>query len=123
MPGELSPTADADGALAAQAERVDHATLVRLLELLGEAMEAVKAGADARTRLELTLIKAARPEVEGSLRALLMRIERLEREQSAGRASGETADTAPMAEAEPEPDPPGDQPMQQPQPVEPLSRD
>ena len=41
-------------------------------------MEAVRAGADARTRLELALVKAARPEVDASMRALLARIERLE---------------------------------------------
>ncbi len=78
VPAELALTPEADGALSAQAERVDHATVVRLLELLGEAMEATRAGADARTRLELALVKAARPEVDGSVRALLARIERLE---------------------------------------------
>ncbi len=78
VPQELSLTPDADAALQAQAARVEHATVVRLLELLGEAMEAVKAGADARTRLELALVKAARPEVDSSMRALLARIERLE---------------------------------------------
>ncbi|MEA2313754.1 MAG: polymerase subunit gamma/tau, partial [Solirubrobacteraceae bacterium] len=84
MPPELSLTPEADAALQAQAERTDHATVVRLLELLGEAMEAVRAGADARTRLELALVKAAKPEVEGSMRALLARIERLERERGDG---------------------------------------
>ncbi|HXN37513.1 MAG TPA: DNA polymerase III subunit gamma/tau, partial [Solirubrobacteraceae bacterium] len=79
VPAELALTAEADAALAAQAGRVDQATVVRLLELLAEAMEAVRAGADARTRLELALVKAARPEVDGTLRALLARIERLER--------------------------------------------
>jgi DNA polymerase-3 subunit gamma/tau len=79
LPDELSLTPEADAALRAQAERVDHATVVRLLELLGEAMEGVRAGADARTRLELALVKAARPETDGSVRALLARIERLER--------------------------------------------
>jgi DNA polymerase-3 subunit gamma/tau len=78
VPEELSLTPEADAALGAQAERVDHAAVVRLLELLGEAMEAVRAGADARTRLELALVKASKPEVDGSMRALLARIERLE---------------------------------------------
>jgi DNA polymerase-3 subunit gamma/tau len=78
IPDELSLTPEADAALGAQAERVEHATVVRLLELLGEAMEGVRAGADARTRLELALVKAARPQLDGSLRALLARIERLE---------------------------------------------
>jgi DNA polymerase-3 subunit gamma/tau len=81
VPAELSLTPESDAALGEQAERVDHATVLRLLELLGEAMEAVRAGADARTRMELALVKAARPEVDASMRALLARIERLERER------------------------------------------
>jgi DNA polymerase III subunit gamma/tau len=78
VPEELALTGEADAALAAQAERVEQAAVVRLLDLLGEAMEAVRAGADPRTRLELALVKAARPEADGSMRALLARIERLE---------------------------------------------
>ena len=53
LPPELSLTPEADAALSAQSERVEHATVVRLLELLGAAMEGVRAGADPRTRLEL----------------------------------------------------------------------
>jgi DNA polymerase-3 subunit gamma/tau len=79
VPAELALTPEADLALMAQAERVPHATVVGLLELLGEAMEGVRAGADARTQLELALVKAARPVLDGSMRALLARIERLER--------------------------------------------
>jgi DNA polymerase-3 subunit gamma/tau len=94
VPQELSLTPEADAALGEQAARVDHATVVRLLELLGEAMESVRAGADARTRLELALVKAARPEVDGSMRALLARLERLE---SGGSPSAQARVAAPAA--------------------------
>jgi DNA polymerase-3 subunit gamma/tau len=100
VPAELSLTPEADAALGEQAARVDHATVVRVLELLGEAMEGVRAGADARTRLELALVKAARPETDGSTRALLARIERLERGVSSeGRGNGEDFKGPPAAAA------------------------
>jgi len=94
LPDELSLTPEADAALRAQAERVDHTTVVRLLELLGEAMEGVRAGADARTRLELALVKAAKPALDGSMRALLARIERLE-----GAAANNHVDERPLQAA------------------------
>jgi DNA polymerase-3 subunit gamma/tau len=78
VPTELSLTPEADAALEGQARRVGHATVVGLLELLGAAMEGVRAGADPRTRLELALVKAAKPELDGSTRSLLARLERLE---------------------------------------------
>lgn len=78
VPGELALTPEADARLLAQAERVPHASVVRLLELIGSALESVRAGADARTSLELALVKASRPEVDASTKALLARIERLE---------------------------------------------
>ncbi|MCW3029796.1 MAG: dnaX [Solirubrobacterales bacterium] len=88
VPAELSLTPEADAALQAQAERVDHGVVVRLLELLGGALEAVRAGGDARTRLELALVKAARPDVDSSMRALLARIERLEHGEVPAAVSG-----------------------------------
>jgi len=78
VPDELSLTPEADDALLAQAQRLPHSSVVRVLELLAGALEAVRAGADPRTQLELALVKAATPHVDGSTRALLARLERLE---------------------------------------------
>ncbi len=100
LPSEFSLTPEADAALVAQAARIDHAAVVRLLELLGEAMESVRAGADARTRLELALVKAARPQADGSMRALLARIERLEHARAGGQ---EGAPPAPAPAPAPKP--------------------
>jgi len=110
VPPELSLTPEADAALQAQAERVGTPVVVRLLDELGGAMEAVRAGADARTRLELALVKAAKPAVDSSMRALLDRIERLEA-GPAGTAErpaaipAAAAPAAPTAAVQP-PDPP-----------------
>jgi DNA polymerase III subunit gamma/tau len=132
VPGELSLTPEADAALLAQAERVDNATVVRLLELVGEAMTAVRAGADPRTRLELALVKAARPEADGSMRALLTRLERLERGTGAGQPQPATGEqpreqphSAPHTPAPPSPSappPPPAPPSRGPQPQAPEAR-
>jgi DNA polymerase III subunit gamma/tau len=91
VPAELSLTAEADAALAEQAARVPTAVLVRLLEELGTALEAARAGGEERTRLELALVKAAKPAVDHSTRALLARLERLE----AGRPPGASSEPEP----------------------------
>ncbi|MEA2392884.1 MAG: polymerase subunit gamma/tau [Solirubrobacteraceae bacterium] len=78
VPPELRLTTDRDERLEEQARRVPGQSLVRLLDLLAEALRTVKDGADARTRLEAALVKAAAPEVDPAARALMARIERLE---------------------------------------------
>jgi DNA polymerase III subunit gamma/tau len=78
VPTELSLTPEIDERLRAQSQRIGAAEVVRVLDLLGEALEGVRAGADPRTQLELALVKAATPQADGSTRALLARIERLE---------------------------------------------
>ncbi len=78
VPAELSLTPEIDERLREQANRIGAAEVVRMLDLLGAALEAVRAGADPRTQLELALVKAATPATDGSTKALLARIERLE---------------------------------------------
>jgi DNA polymerase-3 subunit gamma/tau len=84
VPPELSLTPEIDERLREQAARVGPAEVVRLLDLLGAALEAVRAGADPRTQLELALVKAATPAADASTRALLTRIERLEQALAGG---------------------------------------
>ena len=96
VPAELSLTPEIDERLSAQAQRIGRGEVVRVLDLLGGALEATRAGADPRTQLELALVKAAAPQVDGSTRALLARIERLE-QASAGAAAGQ----APAASVSP----------------------
>jgi DNA polymerase-3 subunit gamma/tau len=88
VPTELALTPEADARLLEQAARVGATTTVRLLELLGTALEGVRAGADPRTQLELALVKAARPEVDGSVKALTARLERLEGRPAEGEGEG-----------------------------------
>jgi DNA polymerase III subunit gamma/tau len=78
VPDELRVTPEQDERLAEQARRVGPAAVVRLLDLIADALRAMKDGADPRTQLELALVKAAQPEHDPSLRALLARVERLE---------------------------------------------
>src|SRR5918992_3514155 len=78
VPDELKVTPEQDERLAEQARRVGPASVLRLLDLVADALRAMKDGADPRTQLELALVKAARPEHESSLRALMARLERLE---------------------------------------------
>ncbi len=88
VPRELSLTPEHDAELLEQSRRIGEATVVRVLELLGGALEAVRAGADPRTQLELALVKAARPQLDGSVKALKLRIERLEGKAGFGLEGG-----------------------------------
>jgi DNA polymerase-3 subunit gamma/tau len=95
VPRELSLTPEADARLATQADSVPRATVVRLLELLARANEATRAGADARTQLELALVKAASPDVDESGASVLARLERLESQLLAGADSAGTPPPSP----------------------------
>jgi len=104
VPAELSLTPEIDARLSEQAGRLSTAEVVRVLDLIGAALEAVRAGAEPRTQLELALVKAASPRVDGSTPALLARIERLESAVSpANGASSGARGAEPRAAAPPTP--------------------
>ncbi|HUD17667.1 MAG TPA: DNA polymerase III subunit gamma/tau, partial [Acidimicrobiales bacterium] len=81
-------------ALSSQAERVGLATLVRAMEVLGEAQVSMRDAPDPRVTLEVALVRLAHPEADDSPEALLVRIERLE-------ASGRATPLPPLPEAPP----------------------
>jgi DNA polymerase-3 subunit gamma/tau len=97
VPAELRVTPEQDERLAAQAGAVAPADVVRLLDMIAAALRAMKDGADARTQLELALVKAAEPATDPTVKALLARIERLEARVGGG------GSPAPAARAPSEP--------------------
>jgi DNA polymerase III subunit gamma/tau len=126
VPNTFVVTATDEGRLAAQAQAIGAATLVRAIDELAQALTAVREGDDARMAVEIALLKAARPDLDPSSEGLLRRIERLEQQgtappQAAGpvgagdppplpvakASSGEVPPTLPpAAEASPVDDPP-----------------
>jgi DNA polymerase-3 subunit gamma/tau len=101
VPAELAVSAEQDERLAEQARRVGAAEVLRLLDLVAAALRAMKDGADPRTQLELALVKAAQPEYDPSVKALLARLERLERAGDAPEPLGRRAEGAGRRPEEP----------------------
>jgi DNA polymerase-3 subunit gamma/tau len=97
VPPEISVTAEQDERLREQAARVSPTDVVRVLDLIAVGLRAMKDGSDARTQLELALVKAAVPKVDNSAKALQSRLERLEAGRPAptpagGPSSGRSAE-------------------------------
>jgi DNA polymerase-3 subunit gamma/tau len=93
VPNTFVVTATDGGRMAAQANAIGAATLVRTIDELSTALTAVREGDDARMAVEIALLKAARPDLDPSTEGLLRRIERLEQ-------GGTQALPAPPAEEE-----------------------
>ncbi|CAN5478335.1 hypothetical protein BH18ACT1_BH18ACT1_01520 [soil metagenome] len=105
-PGTVSvPDRDLER-LAESGHRLGPPAIVRALDLLGEALLAMRDAPDPRVVLEVALVRATRVELDASPAALLERVERLERthrdEQREQRASRRDAPPDP---AEPDPVP------------------
>jgi DNA polymerase III subunit gamma/tau len=96
VPNTFVVTATDQERLAAQAQAIGAATLVRTIDELSTALTAVREGDDARMAVEIALLKAARPDLDPSTEGLLRRIERLEQgETGTPRAAGVTAGDPP----------------------------
>jgi DNA polymerase III subunit gamma/tau len=83
-------------ALAAQAQRLGAANLVRGIELLGGALSEMRHAPDPRVLLDVATVQLTADDVGGDLVALVQRIERLERQVAAGGVAA-----APEAKAAP----------------------
>jgi DNA polymerase-3 subunit gamma/tau len=79
VPAELRVTAERDERLRRQSQTLSQTDAVRLIDLISSALQASNNGAQSRIQLELALVRAAAPEMDPSVSALLARIERLER--------------------------------------------
>jgi DNA polymerase-3 subunit gamma/tau len=122
VPAELLITPERDARLLEQSGRLGPGAVTRLLDLLAAALEATRNGSDARTQLELALVKAAAPAVDPAAQALAQRIERLEAALAGASVSVRAESPAPPSEPAPAPEsPPPPTPMPAPEaPVPPT---
>jgi len=104
VPEQIQVTDDRDAALLAQSQRLTAAETTRLLELVVAALAASASGAQPRIQLELALTKAAAPEVDPSLSALLARVQRLEAGYQAPPAGAKATSAAAPAPVAPAPE-------------------
>jgi DNA polymerase-3 subunit gamma/tau len=99
VPNTFVVTATEMDRLAAQAQAIGAATLVRTIDELATALTNVREGDDARMAVEIALLKAARPDLDPSTEGLLRRIERLEQGTKVAEPAG------PVAAGDPPPPP------------------
>jgi DNA polymerase-3 subunit gamma/tau len=115
VPDSLPVTEETRERLREQAHQLPPATVLRLCDLLAEAIRDTRAGGDPRLPLELALVKATRPAADLSWEALSHRLELLERRPPAsapapeptGEPKPRRAKMAEPGETAPEPIPAG----------------
>jgi DNA polymerase III subunit gamma/tau len=92
VPESLPVTDETRERLRAQANQLGEATVIRLVDLLGVAVEDMRQGGDPRLPLELALVKVTRPGADLSRESLSYRVEQLE---SRGHVPGTVLGTGP----------------------------
>jgi DNA polymerase III subunit gamma/tau len=78
LPAEAAVTDDERARIAGQAERIEPATVHRLIDLLRDVLDDVRDGADPRLPLELALVRTCRPAGDLSAEAFDQRLSRIE---------------------------------------------
>ena len=119
VPDSFAVTAEHTDRLAGQAERLAQGEVVRAIDLLADALGKVKDGAEPRIQLEIALLKAAQPQADLTMQALVFRIEQLEQRLAQGGAAPVVPPTAPPPAPKPESQSP---PPREPAPEPPATR-
>ncbi|HKN62871.1 MAG TPA: DNA polymerase III subunit gamma/tau [Gaiellaceae bacterium] len=109
VPEAAATSEEARERLKSQANQLEEATVLRLVDLLAVAVDDMRQGGDPRLPLELALVKVTRPASDLSRESIAFRLERLEQGQvPSGPVSvsvTEPGPEEPTAEAKPEPEP------------------
>jgi DNA polymerase III subunit gamma/tau len=110
VPEAAATSEEARERLKAQANQLEEATVLRLVDLLAVAVDDLRQGGDPRLPLELALVKVTRPASDLSRESIAFRLERLEQGQV---SSG----PIPVAATGPGPEKPAAAPQPEPEPV------
>jgi DNA polymerase-3 subunit gamma/tau len=114
VPEAAATSREARERLKAQANQLEEATVLRLVDLLAVAVDDMRQGGDPRLPLELALVKVTRPASDLSRESIAFRLERLEQGQAlsghdpvpvTGTGPEGPATAVPQPEPEPEPVP------------------
>jgi len=110
VPEAAATSEEARERLKAQANQLEEATVLRLVDLLAVAVDDMRQGGDPRLPLELAVVKVTRPASDLSRESIAFRLERLEQGQvPSGRVS--------VPGTEPRPEQPAAEPQAEPEPV------
>ena len=112
VPAAAATSEEARERLRAQANQLEQATVLRLVDLLAVAVDDMRQGGDPRLPLELALVKVTRPASDLSRESIAFRLERLEQGTAASTPAAAPAPAPQTQEAAAEAEP-----VAEPQPV------
>jgi len=110
VPESLPVTEETKELLRQQANQLPEPTVLRLIDLLGVALEDMRQGGDPRLPLELALVKVTRPQADLSRESLAHRVEVLESRSPSSAAQSTRSETVANADSAVVPTPPSEAP-------------